>query len=101
MISALLGVTCIYLAKEVQEFSQMDLVWTVDAAVVADAKRRLATIEYTDVKTVMKRRYPVVIRFPQKRCVALMLKSTSTGAEPVYCYRSSDDALVEEYVEEI
>jgi hypothetical protein len=100
-IAALLGATCIYLANEVHELSQMSLVWYADEAIVADAKRRLATIEHTDVNTVMKRRYPVVIRFPEKRCVALQLKRTSTGTEPVYCYRSSDDALVEEFVEEI
>jgi len=43
----------------------------------------------------MDHRVPLVLHLPRQRCVVLMLRTPALGGDPVYCYQTKKDVLVE------
>ena len=95
MLFALLGLSLTDISTEDlrKEFPILD--W--DVAIVEDAKERSAKASYRPVKDAMKNVIPIVVHFPDKRCVVLWRRLPTAGGNAIYCYEPNSKVLLEVY----
>jgi hypothetical protein len=46
-------------------------------------------------RSAMHERIPIVVHLSKQRCVVLMLRVPALGGTPSYCYRPTEDVLIE------
>lgn len=68
-----------------------------DGPSVQRAYRLEAVRNRTSVAQVRELRYPIVMGFPDKVCVELVLVSTAIGGSVIYCFHDSNRDQVEYY----
>lgn len=64
-----------------------------DRAIVQDATSRWG--KKIRSQEPLEDRVPIVFYLSKQRCVALRLRATSVGANPVYCYHLTEDIFLE------
>jgi hypothetical protein len=62
-----------------------------------DAFRRWAQKTHDTSTRVRQIWSPVLMAFPTKNCIQLMIEPPGVGGEPIYCYRRNSLDLIEEY----
>lgn len=69
-----------------------------DATMIERAYQLEAARNRLPVEQIKAQDYPVVVSFPDRRCVQLsMLRPPNIGGHSVYCFRDADGALVEQH----
>lgn len=65
-----------------------------DKIIVRDAiSRWIRSVSSTEKKE-MEDRVPMVFRLRDMRCVVLVLRASSVGGEPVYCYKINSNDII-------
>ena len=71
-----------------------------DNAIVEDAIARQIKLNGGSAQAATSIRdnvIPIVVHFPDKRCVVLKWPAGSTGGEPIYCYTNEHTVLLQQF----
>lgn len=70
-----------------------------DVAIVSDAIHRFTELSGASEDVAMRHVIPIVIPFPDKRCVYFWIRGLQLGSGvKIYCYKKENDELIEALV---